>query len=273
MPDGLAAPPPRGYTIISGLKRLDLQRGGDFMKTHAPSLVIRAATAVCALSAALGASARAAMKEKGWTPLFDGKTTTGWKNPYAWGKAEVKNREIHLTTTKKKWFLCTEKQYADFIFEVDVKMPEGKANSGFMFRCHVKKNKVFGYQAEVDPSDRKWSGGLYDEGRRRWFISPNRDHAKNRRERDKSIAEFRERAGDSFRRDDWNTYRIECVGESIKIYVNGTLCTDVKDSVDAQGYIALQHHGEKGKVYRFRNVRIKILKAADPNYKPSGGKK
>ena len=244
------------------------------MKTQA----ILAMAVACAASSAFGAtgktvSRKTASKEKGWTPLFDGKTAQGWRNPYYWGKAEVKGGEIHLTTDKSKWFLCTEKPYADFIFEADVRMPEGKANSGFMFRCHVKKNKVFGYQAEVDPSGRKWSGGLYDEGRRKWFISPNRDKAKNREERDRSIADFRKRAGESFKRDDWNTYRIECVGESIKIYVNGTLCTDVKDSVDAQGYIAIQHHGEKGKVYRFRNARIRILKPADPNYKPSTGKR
>ena len=243
------------------------------MKAHAISRAVGSMTAACLLSGALGACAGAVDKEPDWTVLFDGKTTRGWKNPYDWGKSEVKDGEIHLTTVKKKWFLCTEKQYADFIFEADVKIPEGKANSGFMFRAHVAKNKVFGYQAEVDPSNRKWSGGLYDEGRRKWFISPNKDKAKNREERDRSIAEFRERAGDSFKRDDWNTYRIECRGENMKIYVNGTLCTDIEDSVDAQGYIALQHHGEKGKVYRFRSIRIKVLKEADPDYKPSGGKK
>lgn len=213
-----------------------------------------------ALLIAWAGPARAA--EEDWTTLFDGKTLTGWHNPYDWGEAEVKDGEIHLTTTKRKWFLCTEKQYADFIFEADVKMPEGKSNSGFMFRCHVSKNKVFGYQAEVDPSARKWSGGLYDEGRRKWFISPNRDKAESKEAAAKSIAEFRARAGDSFKRDDWNTYRIECRGDSIKILVNGTLCTDVQDSMDAQGPLALQHHGEKGKVYRFRNIRIQVLKEA-----------
>jgi len=170
-----------------------------------------------------------------WTALFDGKTLEGWTNPYTWGKA-------------------TAKQYADFIFEVEVKMPEGKSNSGFMFRCHQKPNKVFGYQAEVDPSDRKWSGGLYDEGRRGW-LHPNK-------KKKETITTFRKNAGDSFKRNDWNKYRIECVGDSLKISVNGVQTTDFKDSMDAQGYLALQHHGEKGKIYRFRNIRVKVLKAA-----------
>lgn len=191
-----------------------------------------------------------------WVPLFNGKDLTDWENPYDWGKAEVVDGEIHLTTDKAKWFLSTTKEYGDFILEVEIKMPEGKCNSGVMFRAHKEKNKVFGYQAEVDPSDRKWSGGLYDEGRRGWFISPLRGKAKSKEDKATSIADFRERAGDCFKRNDWNLYRIECVGDHLKISVNGVLTTDCHDDKDASGYIAIQHHGEKGQTYRFRNIRI-----------------
>ena len=93
-----------------------------------------------------------------WTELFNGTDLAHWENPYDWGQAEIVAGEIHLSTEKSKWFLSTVKEYSDFIFEVEVKMPEGKCNSGFLFRSHKSKNKMFGYQAEVDPSDRKWSG-------------------------------------------------------------------------------------------------------------------
>jgi hypothetical protein len=198
-----------------------------------------------------------------WIDLFNGKDLANWENPYDWGKAEVVDGEIHLTTEKSKWFLSTVKEYSDFIFEVEVKMPEGKCNSGFLFRSHKSKNRMFGYQAEVDPSGRKWSGGLYDEGRRGWFISPNRDHAKSKEAKEQSIAAFVERAGDCFKRHDWNKYRIECRGGHIKISVNGVTTTDIHDQKDAKGYIALQHHGEKGQIYRFRNIRIMELTADD----------
>ncbi|MFQ3241780.1 MAG: hypothetical protein ACI9A1_001246 [Lentimonas sp.] len=198
-----------------------------------------------------------------WIELFNGKDLAHWENPYDWGKAEVVDGEIHLTTEKSKWFLSTVKEYSDFIFEVEVKMPEGHCNSGFLFRSHKSKNKMFGYQAEVDPSGRNWSGGLYDEGRRSWFISPNRDHAKSKEAKAKSIAAFVERAGDCFKRHDWNKYRIECRGDHIKISVNGVTTTDIHDKEDAKGYIALQHHGEKGQTYRFRNIRIMDLTADD----------
>lgn len=189
----------------------------------------------------------------GMKPLFDGKTTQGWRNPYEWGKVEVVNGEIHLSGDRK-FFLVTEKPYADFIFEGEVKLPDGPANSGFMFRAHVEPNKVFGYQAEVDGNPKRgWSGGLYDEGRRMWFISPIKDNQE-------SIAAFRARAGNAFKRDDWNTYRITCIGNKIKIEVNGVVTTEIEDDKDASGHIGIQHHGEKGATYKFRNLRIKEIK-------------
>ncbi|MCD6392978.1 MAG: DUF1080 domain-containing protein [Planctomycetes bacterium] len=140
-------------------------------------------------------------------------------------------------------------------------MPLNKGNSGFLFRCLKRKNKAWGYQAEVDTAERKWSGGFYDEGRRKWFISPNRDQAASREEGDKSIAAFRERAGECFKQGEWNKYRIVCIGSHIQIYVNGTLTTDVHDEMDIAGPIGIQHHGEKGLLYKFRNLRIKDLGA------------
>jgi hypothetical protein len=207
-----------------------------------------------ALIAALCLPSLAQEAADGFTSLFDGKTTAGWKNPYTWGKIDVVDGEIHLTADKK-FFLVTEKTYGDFVFEGDVKLPEGKANSGFMFRAHVEPNKVYGYQAEVDGDPvRKWSGGLYDEGRRQWFISPIKGNAE-------SETAFRQRAGDTFKRNDWNTYRITCQGKKIKIEVNGVVTSEFEDDKDASGAIGIQHHGEKGATYKFRNLRIKELKA------------
>lgn len=201
----------------------------------------------------LSTLAPAMAADDGFVSLFDGKTMTGWRNAYDWGQIEVVNGEIHLTG-EKKFFVVTEKTYGDFIFEGDIFLPAGKANSGFMFRAHVEKNKVFGYQAEVDGDEnRKWSGGLYDEGRRMWFASPIKGNKE-------SEDAFRARASDCFKRNDWNTYRIECKGASLKIFVNGVLTTDIQDSMDVSGVIAIQHHGEKGQTYKFRNLRIKELK-------------
>ncbi|QDT15010.1 3-keto-disaccharide hydrolase [Alienimonas californiensis] len=218
------------------------------LKSCLPALAALALLAPAAL-------ADDAKTDDGFTPLFDGETLDGWKNPYTWGEAKVVDGEIHLKADKK-FFLVTEKEYDDFIFEGDVHLPEGPANSGFMFRANVEPNKVYGYQSEVDGSPRGWSGGLYDEGRRGWFVSPKRGDKE-------SEAAFKKRAGDAFKRNGWNTYRITAQGDHITIAVNGVVVSDFKDDVDAAGPIGIQHHGEKGAVYRFRNLRVKPLKSGD----------
>jgi len=202
-------------------------------------------------------------EEAAMVALFDGKTLEGWTNPYEWGVAEVKDGEIHLTADRK-FFLVTKETYGDFVFEGEVHLPEGQANSGFMFRAHVEKNRVFGYQAEVDGDvKRKWSGGLYDEGRRAWFISPAKADPKKAAGAaavgQVDEAAFRARAGDAFKRNDWNKYRITCRGKKLTIEVNGVVTSDCEDGVDASGVIGIQHHGEKGATYRFRNLKIRKL--------------
>ena len=211
--------------------------------------LVRSLVSLALLGSALFAAPAA---QPAWKSLFNGKNLDGWRNPYTWGESKVVGNEVHLIADKK-FFLVTEKSYSDFVFEVEILLPAGKANSGVMFRAQVQPNKVTGYQAEVDGDPvRLWSGGLYDEGRRMWFASPIKGDAASEKA-------FRDRAGSSFKRDGWNTYRITCQGQSLKIEVNGVVTTDIKDSMDASGPIGLQHHGEKGQTYKFRNARIREL--------------
>lgn len=198
-----------------------------------------------------------------WVNLFNGKDTSNWNNPYEWGDVAIVGDEIHLTANKK-FFLVTNKKYSDFVFEGEINLPEGQANSGFMFRCHAEKNSVYGYQAEVDGSDRRWSGGLYDEGRRKWLWPSKSGNTQEKaalaHEKESQAHFAKPEVKNALKRTGWNKYRITCKGDSLKIEVNGIVTTDYKDKVDAEGYIAIQHHGEKGQTYKFRNLRIKELK-------------
>jgi hypothetical protein len=200
--------------------------------------------------------------EEEWVELFNGKDLSGWKNPYQWGQAEVVDGEVHLSATKK-FFLVTEKEFDDFVLEGEVKLPPGPANSGFMFRCHVEPNRVYGYQAEVDGSDRRWSGGLYDEGRREWIWPSQSGRTKVEKflEHEKESQEFfnKPEIAGALKRDDWNRYRITCEGDSIKIEVNDVVTTEIKDDLDVRGPVGIQHHGEKDAVYKFRNLKIREL--------------
>ncbi len=202
------------------------------------------------------------LKKAGWEVLFNGTDTKGWKNPYDYGKIEVKNGEIHLTSDKK-FFLVTEKTYGDFQLTAEIHLPEGKANSGVMFRCHVEPGNVYGYQAECDGSERRWSGGLYDEARRGWIWPSQTGRTKEEKflaheEESQAFMKRPEVAG-ALKRNGWNKYQITCKGNRIQIRVNNVLITNIEDDTDAQGHIGIQHHGEKGAVYRFRNIYLKPL--------------
>jgi hypothetical protein len=141
-------------------------------------------------------------------------------------------------------FLRTEKEYANFILELDVRL-DIPGNSGVQFRSHQRDGdgRVFGYQAEIDPSKRAWSGGIYDEGRRGWLYSLE-DHPQARK---------------ALRVTDWNHYKIEALGPRLRTWVNGVACADLIDTADASGFIALQvHSGERGQI-RWRNVLLRPL--------------
>ena len=206
----------------------------------------------------------AAWEQRGYTPLFNGTDLSGWRNPYSHGTAEVVNGEIHLQADKK-FFLVTEQIYGDFRLSVDIHLPEGPANSGVMFRCHVDesaKKKVFGYQAECDGSERRWSGGLYDEARRGWIwpSTPGRSPEEFLEHEEESKQFFTQpRIQAALHRNGWNRYEITCRKDLIRIELNGIETARFRDATDARGFIGIQHHGEDGQIYRFRNLYIKEL--------------
>lgn len=197
-----------------------------------------------------------------------------FQNVYDYGEAEVVNDIVELYSTGN-FFLLTKKKYKNFIFKAEVKMPNIKENnnSGIIFRAQLKDTKdgfkeAVGYQAEVDPSDRKWSGGLYDQARRDWLhpTHPTRSHPDHHFIRN-VLDGWTDEHSNAYKLGDWNQYRIECRGSNIKIYLNDILTTHLIDTKDTEGYIGLQHHGSKelkskGKtnnIVRFRNVTIKEL--------------
>jgi hypothetical protein len=196
--------------------------------------------------------------DKGFKPLFDGKTLNGWKQhggkaEYTVEDAAIVGSSVPNTTNS---FLCTEKTFGNFVLELEFKVDAG-LNSGVQVRSEVNKNdRVFGYQVEIDPSARAWTGGIYDEGRRGWL-----NDLKNN-----------EPARKAFKQGEWNKFRVECKGDSIKTWLNGVAAADLKDSKTPRGLIGLQVHGVGGKTeplhVRWREIRIKEL----PATKAAGGK-
>ena len=188
----------------------------------------------------------------GWINLFNGEDLTGWVQRNGEAKYHVEEGVIVGTSVLNtpNSFLCTEKDYGDFILELEL-MVEQPLNSGVQFRSNslqeYKDGRVHGYQIEIDPSERAYSGGIYDEGRRGWLYPLANNEAGRK----------------AFKNGEWNKYRIEAVGNTIRTWVNGTNCSNLVDDMTPSGFIALQVHGigEKteveGKTVRWRNIRIK----------------
>jgi hypothetical protein len=193
--------------------------------------------------------------DDGLVPLFDGKTFDGWKKVGGGATYEIAGDTIvGKVGPGKNSFLRTEKTYGDFVLKVDVKL-DVPTNSGIQFRSHQEPSddgngRVFGYQSEVDPLPRAWSGGLYEEGRRLWLY-PLDGHPD---------------AQKAFKLDDWNRYTILACGPHLRTWVNGIPCADLIDAMDLEGFIALQVHAGKAGQIRFRNPRLKDL--GQSTYKP-----
>lgn len=204
----------------------------------------------------------------GWVDLLNGKDLSGWKQISGNAIYEVINGELVGTTVANDkelpaWggsakltpldypsnsFLATEKRYTDFVLELE--MFAGDMNGGIQFRSNSDPDYwsglVHGYQAEVDPSDRAWSAGIFDEMRRGWLYPGS----------------FNPNARNAFKAKDWNHYRIECIGNSLRTWLNGVPVSHVIDDMSPAGFIALQVHfamrdSEVGQQIRWRNIRIK----------------
>lgn len=191
--------------------------------------------------------------QKGWYSLFDGKTFNGWKKVAGAADYIIENNTIIGVTVPKtpNTFLLTDKIYNDFILELEVKIDDNHTNSGIQFRSNYDPNegngkgKLFGYQFELDPSPRAWTGGIYDEARRGWLYP----------------LDLNSFARTAYKSGQFNKVRIECKGPVTQTFLNGTPAAILVDTLNTAGYIALQVHGiganPKGgqKIY-WKNIRI-----------------
>ena len=192
-----------------------------------------------------------AQTSAGWQNLFNGKDLKGWKPLNGHAKFEVVNGAIVGTTILKEpnSFLATEKDYADFILEFEFKL-DNKMNSGVQFRSEsdpaYMNGRVHGYQFEIDPSPRGWTAGIYDEARRDWLYPMDYNPSTKK----------------GFKKGEWNKCRIECLGNSIRTFINGVPAANLVDDLTPKGFIALQVHQinkpeEVGEKIYWRNIRIK----------------
>ena len=208
--------------------------------------------------------------------LFNGRNLTGWIQRGGNAKYTVEKGQIVGTSVVNtpNSFLCTEKDYSDFVLEYEFKV-DPRLNSGVQIRSEcfdepktvewkgksieIPARRVHGYQVEIDPDvprQRMWSGGIYEEGRRGWLYPGGGE---------KSVLgeAFSEQGRRIFKPEDWNHVRVEAIGDVIRTWVNGEPCAYLRDSMTSKGFIALQVHAispsREGAQVRWRNLKITDL--------------
>ena len=184
-----------------------------------------------------------------WVELFNGRDLDGWSQIGGDAKYYVEDGTItgEAVPNTQNSFLCTDATYSDFILELEVYF-DTDLNSGIQIRSASKPDyqngRCHGYQVEIDPSARAFSGGIYDEARRGWLYPLSRN----------------EKARSAIRRAQWNTFHIEAIGNHIDTWINGVHCARLVDDLTPEGFIALQVHSInselEGARVRWRNIRI-----------------
>ncbi len=208
-------------------------------------------------------------EQEGWITLFDGESLKGWTVHSGHATYRVEDEAIVGQAVKgsPNTFLCTDREFSDFILEFEVMLDHVELNSGVQFRSQIAKeemtfwfrddkgtyrpaiipaDRVYGYQVEISAGG--GSGGVYDEARRAmmpWWPQHGSPESK------------------VFKEKEWNSYRIECKGDSIRTILNGMVIAGFRDGLSLQGIIGLQVHdvGQDPTPYqvRWRNIRLMPL--------------
>ena len=202
-----------------------------------------------------------------WIKLFNGENLEGWSIHSGNATYSVEDGTIvgQAVPNSPNTFLCTDREFCDFILEFEVLLEDEELNSGVQFRSQVAPaervfwfrdqqgryspvripaDRVYGYQVEISAGGA--SGGVYDEARRAmlpWWPESGSEKSK------------------AFKNGEWNSYRVECRGDSIKTMVNGMVITAFRDALSDCGIIGLQVHdvGADPTPYRVRWRNIRLL--------------
>ena len=146
--------------------------------------------------------------------------------------------------------MVSDKPYADFDLTFEVKL-DPALNSGVQIRstatpdATTRDARVSGPQIELDPGNRAWTAGLYDEAGRGWLAPLSANPAARR----------------AFRPGDWNRVRVVARGPVILTYLNEVPAARSFDAARLSGLIGLQVHSvgsEKRPLeVRWRNLRVR----------------
>jgi Domain of Unknown Function (DUF1080) len=176
-----------------------------------------------------------------FTSIFDGKTLNGWKMAGE-GKFVLVESDAALQSEGGMGLLWySEKIYKNFILKLEWKASDEGDNSGVFVRFpdpdDNPNNAVReGYEIQIDDKAGDaihQTGAIYDFAAPSIVVSKSPGH--------------------------WNTMEIQAIDRSYTIVINGEKVTEFTGSRSTEGYVGLQAHDDKSKVF-FRNIIIKEIK-------------
>lgn len=182
--------------------------------------------------------------------LFDGRTLDGWEGDTneVWRVRDGAIVGGSLDGNPQNEFLATRESFRNFHLRLEYKLvgTEGFINGGVQLRSRRisdPPNEMIGYQADIGAG---YSGSLYDESRRRTMLV----------RADDDLVQRVEKPGE------WNRYEIIAVGPEVRLILNGNLTAtwmETDASLEQEGLIALQIHGDCKAEISFRNLTIEEL--------------
>lgn len=180
-------------------------------------------------------------------PIFNGKDLEGWEGLIQdyWS---VKDGAIVGTYGDKKvpfnTFLWTKKKYKDFEMKFQIRLKDGKGNSGVQIRSEILDAKTFSAKGpQCDIGEAYW-GSLYGENFGGMMKAAPADVLKK-----------------ALKPAEFNDYYIKCAGKHVTIKLNGETTVDADfEKMPEDGRIGLQLHGGHVMEVTFKNIEFKELK-------------
>jgi hypothetical protein len=203
-------------------------------------------------------------KAEGWTLLWDGSTTAGWRsvktNAFPQKGWEIKDGTLSVLSQVYAGDIITENVYSNFILKVEFKLTKA-ANSGvkYLFNHKINGGTTLEFQilhpdhpdAKLGKNGSRKVGSLYD-------VIPA------------PTAQLRPL-------EEWNSIQLVCNGKQVEHWLNGEKLISFERGSEAfraavaeskfkkaknwgeaeSGHILLQDHGD---YVSYRNIKIKVLK-------------
>lgn len=204
----------------------------------------------------------AVAEELVWRDLFNGKDLTGWvdvnTSPATWSVRDG----LLICTGQPIGVMRTDRQYENFILEVEWRHMEPGGNSGIFLWCDAEpRENRLPTGMEVQMLELDWvnqhkrpdgtlppiayvHGELFAAGNMTATPeNPRGNRSKSLENRCKGVGE-------------WNKYVVVAVDGSVKLSVNGKFVNGIRDASVKKGYLCLESEGRE---IHFRNLRIMEL--------------